>query len=61
LARLQDDVVPFPFAQVEEIVTVELGVRLSKAFRYATRSQYSAMCARAFRPEHRSGMTAFDA
>jgi len=32
LARLQDDVAPFPFAQVEEIVTTELGVRLSKAF-----------------------------
>src|SRR5262245_29547981 len=32
LARLQDDVAPFPFAQVEEIVTSELGVRLSKAF-----------------------------
>lgn len=32
LARLQDDVTPFPFAEVEEIVTTELGVRLSKAF-----------------------------
>lgn len=32
LARLQDDVAPFPFADVEEIVQTELGVRLSKAF-----------------------------
>jgi predicted unusual protein kinase regulating ubiquinone biosynthesis (AarF/ABC1/UbiB family) len=32
LARLQDDVGPFPFADVEQIVQDELGVRLSKAF-----------------------------
>jgi ubiquinone biosynthesis protein len=32
LARLQDDVEPFSFKEVEEIVTGELGVRLSKAF-----------------------------
>jgi len=32
LSRLQDQVEPFPFEQVEEIVTSELGVRLSKAF-----------------------------
>lgn len=32
LARLQDDVEPFPFAEVEKIVTAELGVRLSKPF-----------------------------
>src|SRR4051812_35934344 len=32
LARLQDDVEPFAFEQVEHIVTSELGVRLSKAF-----------------------------
>jgi ubiquinone biosynthesis protein len=32
LQRLQDKIEPFPFAQVEEIVTSELGVRLSKAF-----------------------------
>jgi ubiquinone biosynthesis protein len=32
LARLQDDVEPFPFEEVERIVTTELGVRLSKAF-----------------------------
>ncbi len=32
LARLQDKVKPFLFEEVEEIVTRELGVRLSKAF-----------------------------
>lgn len=32
LARLQDRVAPFPFAEVEAIVAAELGVRLSKAF-----------------------------
>src|SRR5438128_1562852 len=32
LARLQDKVEPFGFAEVEKIVTSELGVRISKAF-----------------------------
>ena len=32
LARLQDDVKPFPFEEVRQIVEEELGVRLSKAF-----------------------------
>ncbi|MDQ1397387.1 MAG: ubiquinone biosynthesis protein, partial [Acidimicrobiaceae bacterium] len=32
LARLQDSVEPFPFSQVEEIVTHELGVKLSSVF-----------------------------
>ncbi|HJW13906.1 MAG TPA: AarF/UbiB family protein [Thermoanaerobaculia bacterium] len=32
LARLQDSVEPFPFADVEAIVTEELGARISKAF-----------------------------
>jgi predicted unusual protein kinase regulating ubiquinone biosynthesis (AarF/ABC1/UbiB family) len=32
LARLQDKVKPFPFADVEQIVMTELGVRISKAF-----------------------------
>lgn len=32
LSRLQDDVEPFSFAEVERIVTEELGVRISKAF-----------------------------
>lgn len=33
LTRLQDDVEPVPFGAIEETVTTELGVRLSKAFR----------------------------
>jgi predicted unusual protein kinase regulating ubiquinone biosynthesis (AarF/ABC1/UbiB family) len=33
LARLQDRVAPFPYAEVEKILADELGVRLSKAFR----------------------------
>ena len=32
LSRLQDSVEPFPFEDVERIVTEELGVRLSRAF-----------------------------
>jgi ubiquinone biosynthesis protein len=32
LARLQDRVEPFSFGEIEEIVSTELGVRLSKAF-----------------------------
>ena len=32
LARLQDDVEPFPFADVTAIIEAELGVRLSKGF-----------------------------
>lgn len=32
LARLQDDVEPFSFAEIERIVTEELGVRISNAF-----------------------------
>lgn len=34
LARLQDNVKPFSFEEVEAIVTAELGVRISKAFSY---------------------------
>src|SRR5712691_11718394 len=32
LARLQDQIEPFAFAEVDRIVSVELGARLSKAF-----------------------------
>ena len=32
LTRLQDDVAPFPFADVERIVMSELGLRISRAF-----------------------------
>ena len=34
LARLQDRVEPFPYAEVERIVEAELGVRISKAFSF---------------------------
>jgi len=34
LARLQDDCAPFSYAEVEKIVTEELGVRMSKAFQH---------------------------
>lgn len=34
LARLQDDCSPFSYAEVEKIVTEELGVRMSKAFQH---------------------------
>jgi len=33
LSRLQDQLEPFPFTEVEAIITAELGVRLSSAFR----------------------------
>ena len=32
LARLQDNVEPFPYAEAEKIIEAEIGVRLSKAF-----------------------------
>ena len=32
LSRLQDQIEPFPYTEVERIVTSELGVRISKAF-----------------------------
>src|SRR5262245_52884686 len=32
LGRLQDDVEPFPFSEVEQIVTQELGVRIARGF-----------------------------
>jgi len=34
LARLQDKVKPFPYAEVEQIVASELGTRISKAFSF---------------------------
>ena len=34
LTRLQDQIEPFPFEEVERIVSGELGVRISKAFAY---------------------------
>lgn len=38
LGRLQDDVAPIPFAQIAEIVSSEIGARLSKAFASFDRS-----------------------
>lgn len=42
LARLQDKVRPFPYEQVEEIVSRELGVRISKAFSRFDRAPLAA-------------------
>ena len=42
LARLQDKVKPFPYAEVEEIVASELGVRISKGFSFFEEKQLAA-------------------
>jgi len=42
LSRLQDDVQPFPYEDVERIVGEELGVRLSKAFSRFDRTPIAA-------------------
>jgi ubiquinone biosynthesis protein len=42
LARLQDKVEPFPFAEVEQIILEELGVRISKAFSEFDRTPLAA-------------------
>jgi len=42
LARLQDNVAPFPYEDVERIVTEELGVRISKAFAEFERTPLAA-------------------
>ena len=42
LARLQDDVAPFPFEEVERIVNSELGLRMSKAFAEFERTPIAA-------------------
>ena len=52
LTRLQDKVEPFSFGEVEQIVSKELGVRLSKAFASSSRSR----CRRLARPVHRATM-----
>ena len=56
LARLQDDVEPISFDEVEEVVTQELGVRLSKAFSFFdTTPLASASLGQVHRAELRDG------
>src|SRR5437762_399470 len=53
LSRLQDQVTPFPYEQVEQIVIKELGVRISKAF---SRFDQEALAAASLGQVHRAAL-----
>jgi ubiquinone biosynthesis protein len=56
LSRLQDDVDPVPYEQIEELVQEELGVRISKAFDVFEKEPYgSASLGQVHRATLRSG------
>lgn len=58
LSRLQDQIKPFPYEQVEEIVSSELGVRISKIFpEFAREPTAAASLAQVHRAWMRDGRT----